>query len=296
MAEDGRSGIDGLFATDMDGTLLQAEGGFHDHDLRALEALGRLGFLRVIATGRSPFSFRRMMGRRVLPVDYLVLSSGASVMDYRDGRCLWSSSMEEELANRLVEWLVSRKYDFCVQSDDLDSHAFSYHFVSGENPDMERRIDLYRGHCRPLVAAEGAGPSTQIVVIFPHEEGEDRLKEFNAQLGGDCSILRTTSPLDGESLWIEIFPPGISKSRGVAWIADRHGISPADTAAVGNDYNDHDLLEWAGHAFVVEDSPEHLRTSFTEVTSGGRGAVAQAARLWLMERGQLSGKENWPSP
>lgn len=296
MGEDGGSLIAGLFATDMDGTLLQAEGDFHDADLRALEALGRMGFLRVIATGRSPFSFQRMMGRRVLPVDYLVLSSGACIMDYRDGSCLRTSSMKEELTDRLVEWLVSRNYDFCVQSAGLDSHAFSYRYISGDNPDMDRRIELYRGHCRPLAAAERAGPSTQIVVILPPGGGEDRLKEFNANLGCDCSILRTTSPLDGESLWIEIFPPGISKSRGVEWIAERHGILPADTAAVGNDYNDHDLLEWAGHAFVVEDSPEHLRTSFTEVTSLCRGAVAQAARLWLMERGQLSGKENWPSP
>ncbi|MFO8183306.1 MAG: HAD family hydrolase [Candidatus Aegiribacteria sp.] len=295
MAEDSGSETAGLFATDMDGTLLQPEGGFHDDDLRALESLGRMGFLRVIATGRSPFSFRRMMGRRVLPVDYLVLSSGAFVMDYRSGSCLKSSSMDGELTDRLVEWLVSRNYDFCVQSTGHDSHAFSYCYASGANPDMERRIELYRGHCGPLASPDGSGPSTQIVVILPSGAGEDRLKEFNSHLGGDCSILRTTSPLDGESMWIEIFPPGISKSRGVAWIAQRHGISPADTAAVGNDYNDHDLLEWAGHAFVVEDSPEHLRTSFTEVTSVGRGAVAQAARLWLMERGQLSGEENWPS-
>jgi hydroxymethylpyrimidine pyrophosphatase-like HAD family hydrolase len=135
------------------------------------------------------------------------------------------------------------------------------------------------------------------VVLIPPGRDENRImEEFNSQLAGHFSVLRTTSPLDGESLWIEIFPPEISKSSGVRWIAERHGLTGAESAAVGNDYNDHDLLEWAGCAYVVRDSPEHLRTAFTEVTSAHRGAVAHAARLWLTERGQLSGIDSWPSP
>ena len=113
------------------------------------------------------------------------------------------------------------------------------------------------------------------------------LDETVEMLGESYNVLRTTSPLDGESMWIEIFPEGVSKRSGVEWIATEFGLNSGDVAAVGNDYNDHDLLEWAGSAFVVEDSPEHFRTLFRKVSSANEGGVAEAAMLWLRESDTL---------
>ncbi|MBN2585767.1 MAG: HAD family phosphatase [Candidatus Fermentibacteraceae bacterium] len=287
----------GLFATDMDGTLLLPGGDFHRDDVLALKALGGMGVIRVIATGRSPFSFWRMMGERILPVDYLILSSGAGIMDYSTGEYLRLSSMDPERTDRFAGRLMGGSFDFCVQDAIPSNHVFRYCYQSGDNPDLERRIALYAGNCSPLTERDRGRPATQILVIVPPgKDGGQVMADLRGMLGEECSMLRTTSPLDGESLWIEIFPPGISKSTGVRWIAERHGLTGADSAAVGNDYNDHDLLEWAAHAFVVGDSPEHLRTAFTEVTSPRHGAVAHAARLWLIEKGQLSEHDSWPSP
>ncbi len=287
----------GLFATDMDGTLLLPGGDFHRDDMLALMALGGMGIIRVIATGRSPFSFQRTIGNRILPVDYLVLSSGAGIMEYSTGEYLRLSFMDPARTDRLVSRLIGAGFDFCVQDTIPSNHVFRYFCQSGDNPDLERRVALYAGNCSPLIESDRGRPSTQILVIIPPgRDGGKVLADLRRILGEDCSMLRTTSPLDGESLWIEIFPPGISKSSGVRWIAERHGLTGADSAAVGNDYNDHDLLQWAAHAFVVGDSPEHLRTAFTEVTSAHQGAVAHAARLWLIERGQLSEHDSWPSP
>lgn len=33
---------------------------------------------------------------------------------------------------------------------------------------------------------------------------------------------------------------------------------------VGNDYNDLDMLSWAGHAFVVENTPQAIKKQFTD--------------------------------
>lgn len=284
----------GLFAADMDGTLLLPGRGFHKRDVAALKALGEMKILRVIATGRSPFSFYRMMKKRVLPIDYLVLSSGAAIQDYSSGKYLRSLSMTCEDTAYAVEALTELGYDFCLQEAIPENHVFTYRFTSGANPDMERRIAYYPGHCRPIISGDENVVSTQIVVIVPPERAEGVLEEVTELLGDSYNVLRTTSPLDGESLWVEVFPRGISKSEGVAWIAGENGLTGNDCAAVGNDYNDHDLLEWAGSAFVVENSPAHLRTRFREVPSGADGGVAEAARLWLVDRGDLYDKQEWP--
>jgi hydroxymethylpyrimidine pyrophosphatase-like HAD family hydrolase len=275
----------GLFSTDMDGTLLLPGRDFHSEDIEALELLGELNILRVIATGRSPFSFNRMIAGRELPADFLVLSSGAGIQDYNSGEFLRTSSMSRELTANAVSWLSGSGHDFCVQRSVPHNHVFAYSFRSGSNPDMERRIGLYSGHCRPLQEDDCDGPSTQIVIIVPPDRREDVLADVTESLGEQYNILRTTSPLDGESLWIEIFPAGVSKRAGVEWIASGHNLTREDVAAVGNDYNDHDLLEWAGHAYVVEDSPVNLRKLFRVVPSANEGGVAEAVKLWLIERG-----------
>ena len=294
MVRDRKPAPVGIFATDFDGTLHTPGRDFHQEDILALEYLGSMNILRVIATGRSPFSFDRMMGERTLPIDYLVLSSGAGIQNYRTGEFLWTASMNIALTSRAVNWLSKTGYDFCVQGAVPRNHIFTYSYSTGSNPDMERRITLYTGFCRPIQKGDENRVSTQIVIIVPPGRQDGVIKEVTESLGVSYSIVRTTSPLDGKSLWIEIFPVGVSKSSGVEWIASRFGLSGSDAAAVGNDYNDHDLLEWAGHAFVVRNSPEHLKTRFRMVSSVNEGGVAEAARLWLVETGQLSNKDCWP--
>ncbi|MCK5116811.1 MAG: HAD family phosphatase [Candidatus Aegiribacteria sp.] len=294
MARDSRPAPVGIFATDFDGTLHMPGRDFHREDILALECLGRMNILRVIATGRSPFSFDRMMGERSLPVDYLVLSSGAGIQDYRTGEFLWTASANEALTSNAVSRLRGSGYDFCVQGEFPRNHLFTYNYSSGTNPDLERRINLYAGFCRQIRKGDENSASTQIVIIVPPGRQDGVVSKVTESLGESYNILRTTSPLDGESLWVEVFPAGVSKSSGVEWLAARFGLSGSDAAAVGNDYNDHDLLQWARHAFVVENSPEHLRTHFREVHSVNEGGVAQAARLWLIETGQLSNDDCWP--
>jgi hydroxymethylpyrimidine pyrophosphatase-like HAD family hydrolase len=81
------------------------------------------------------------------------------------------------------------------------------------------------------------------------------------------SLIRATSPLDGHSIWIEAFAPDVSKSRAAAWIAHVRGMAQANTLAIGNDYNDWDLLRWVGRAAVVHDAPAAMRCEFASVTS-----------------------------
>jgi hydroxymethylpyrimidine pyrophosphatase-like HAD family hydrolase len=54
--------------------------------------------------------------------------------------------------------------------------------------------------------------------------------------------------------------------------------------AVGNDYNDLDLLEWADHAYVVGNAPAELRARYTAVASNEEGGFSAAVKLALTAR------------
>ncbi|MFO7459557.1 MAG: HAD hydrolase family protein, partial [Desulfatiglandales bacterium] len=93
--------------------------------------------------------------------------------------------------------------------------------------------------------------------------------------------IQTTSPLDGRSMWIEVFPAQVSKSLTTAWLAAKLTIPRDRTVSVGNDYNDLDLLEWTPDRFVVANAPRDLSARFPTVASNNDGGVAEAVDRWL---------------
>lgn len=246
-----------MFVTDLDGTLLRA-GALRDGDVEALEGLRARGILTVVATGRSLFSFLRSLSGRTPRVDYLVLSSGACIVEAESGNLLHSEGMTGEEAAAASEALLRLDLDFAVHEAVPENHRFLYALRSAGNPDMERRIRLYGEHCRPLRQEAIPIRCTQLVAIAPPGGGDSPFDAVLDALGDAFSVLRTTSPLDGASLWIEIFPRGVCKSSGAAWLAAREDVPRSLTAAVGNDWNDADLLRWAALPFVIEGSPPDL--------------------------------------
>ncbi len=270
----------GLFVTDLDGTLLRSDRTFAAADLAALRRLGECGVVRVLATGRSLFSFDKVRTPD-LPLDYLVFSTGAGLAELPSGRIVRAQSLDPAEVRRACEILRALGLDFMVQRPIPDTHAFGFHASGRPNPDFERRIALYAQFAFPLDGDPGAfGPATQLVAIVPPEGSPEALPEVRRLLP-ELTVIRSTSPLDHRSTWIEIFPASVSKSRTTGWLAARLGIPQARTVSVGNDYNDLDLLDWSAARFVTANAPADLRERYPVVASHDEEGVSQAANLWL---------------
>ncbi len=272
----------GLFITDLDGTLLGSDRRLPDSARTALQGLGRRGIVRGVATGRSLFSFNTVAGPD-LPVDFVIFSTGAGVLLHPSGRIVRRVSLENAEVCRAFAALAALGLDIMVQRPIPDSHVFGFKAHRRSNPDFEHRIALYRNHVFPLDGDIARfGPATQLVAIIPPGEGDRALAAVREHLS-DLAVIQTTSPLDGRSMWIEIFPGGVSKSLTAAWLAAKLGIPRCRTAAVGNDFNDLDLLEWTPTRFVVENAPGDLTRRFPVVASNDLGGVGEAIERWMGE-------------
>ncbi|OQY04260.1 MAG: hypothetical protein B6I20_03420 [Bacteroidetes bacterium 4572_117] len=102
--------------------------------------------------------------------------------------------------------------------------------------------------------------ATQFLVILNNETDFETVK---SKISG-LKVIRATSPLDGKSIWLEIFPKNVSKAFGGKYLCEMLGISELDTLSIGNDYNDIDLLQWTGQSFVVDNSPEQIKNMFMQ--------------------------------
>ena len=260
-----------MIATDLDGTLLDGRGRLSAKSRAALEELGARGVVRVVATGRSRFSADRVLPGD-LPLDYLVVSSGAGIIDFATGQYLRVQSLAAERTAHAAAELQTLELDFMVHERIPDNHRFAFHRARG-CADFERRVDKYREHAEPG-GAPWALQACQLLAI--HEPTRDAYDDVRARLPG-LSVVRTTSPLDQRSVWIEIFPGEVSKSQACAWIAARHDIGAAEVTAIGNDTNDLDLLHWAGHAFAVGNAHPQLLDEFRPVATNDGDGFAQAA-------------------
>jgi HAD superfamily hydrolase (TIGR01484 family) len=275
----------GLFIMDFDGTLLRSDRTFSSIDLDALGRLGDLGIVRSIATGRSLYSFNTIPAEN-LPVDYLIFSMGAGVLDLTTGKIVRRVWLEPREVSQACEILKAHRLDFMVHRKIPDNHMFTYFRSNEGNADFERRLKLYDRFAAPLAETnDGFGPATQLLAVVPPEGGHAALQNIRSELA-DYSVIRTTSPLDGKATWIEVFPAAVSKSHTSSWLAEKLGIDKRDIVSVGNDYNDLDLLEWTDKSYVVDNAPADLKNRFTAVASNNNGGVAEAATRWLAEKGK----------
>ena len=264
-----------MVVTDLDGTLLNSRRELSAADRATLEDLGQRGILRVIATGRSLYSARRVLAPD-FPIDYLAHTSGAALMHWPEQRALRATNLDRELAHELATWLIGARCDFMLHHAIPDNHRFYAHRHSAHNPDFERRMQTYAAFAEEL-----SWPRTldtdmcQAVIVEP--PGPTRHAEFREALSR-FQVIRATSPFDHASTWTEVFAAGVGKSNAAAWLRQQRLQRPALSIAIGNDYNDLDLLAWADRAYVVANAPEELRARFTTVASHEASGFSEAVQ------------------
>lgn len=262
-----------MVITDLDGTLANPDGKISKSDLNTLKQLGDNSIIRVIATGRSLYSANKVLDDN-LPIDYLLFSSGAGILKWKNKEIIKNASLNAKEMQSINKYLMNINADFMLHFPIPDNHKFFYHESGKNNPDFIRRIKVYNQFCGPI----NSRPLTlktacQYVIIvadnsITHEKISEELKAF--------SVIRTTSPLDKQTLWIEIFPANISKGQSAAWLCNDLCINQEDVLSIGNDYNDLDLLEWSGYSFVVENAPSVLRNQFNFTKSNHESALMHA--------------------
>ncbi len=270
-----------MVVTDLDGTLLNEHSRLSERNRLTLDRLGRAGVVRVLATGRNLYSARRVIDED-FPIDYLIFSSGAAITAWPSGEMLRAHHMASHQARLAAGVLMELGLDFMLHARVPENHRFFYWRAGQPNPDFERRYQRYADYAREwpdplpenlqasqLLAIEPAGtPSRQ-------DELERRLSELE--------VIRATSPLDHASRRLEIFPQGVGKAHAAEWDRSRVGAGLGRVVAVGNDFNDEDLLAWAGSAFVTENAPRELRSRHRTVASHGEDGFSEAIDLWQEE-------------
>ena len=112
-----------IAVTDLDGTLLDGSHRLSRANRAALHTLGEAQILRVVATGRSPFSARKVIDSE-FPIDYLVCSSGAAILSWPQNDLLKSTDLPGSRAIQVAHRLKELELDFMLHAATPENHRF----------------------------------------------------------------------------------------------------------------------------------------------------------------------------
>jgi len=252
-----------LVAIDMDGTLLQTfERAVSPRCARALRAAQEAGITVAIATGRRTAYTEPLLEGLGLRADMPLITSNGAVTRTLGGEPIDRCQMESRIARGLCALL--RGYGAMVFTFDRPGRG---ELVLEDLDQAQGRIALWVEANRnaievvkPLENAliDGEDPIQGMVTggLSKMRHAEKALQA--SEWAGACACVRTEYP--GRDLSIlDLLPMGVSKGRALERLAARLGIDRKETMAIGDNWNDVDMLEWAGQGVMMGNAARELR-------------------------------------
>jgi hydroxymethylpyrimidine pyrophosphatase-like HAD family hydrolase len=90
--------------------------------------------------------------------------------------------------------------------------------------------------------------------------------------------------LDHHDACLMATPPGVTKGSALETLRIELGVAAEDTMAIGDGFNDVEMLAWAAHGVAMGQAPEPVRAVADEVTASvSEDGLALALRRWFPE-------------
>jgi Cof subfamily protein (haloacid dehalogenase superfamily) len=253
-----------LVAIDMDGTLLPTFAQkIGERTAFALKAAQEAGITVAIATGRRTNYTVPLLEGLGLRADTPLITSNGAVIRTLGGEAIDRCHMEARVARALCGLL--RGFGAVVFTFDRPGRGE----LVLENLEMTHgRISLWveanRNAIEVVTPLEGALPDGQdpIQGIVTGTLANMRLAEKAlkaSEWAADCECVCTEYPARDLSI-LDLLPPGVSKGWALARLAGRLGVDRKETMAIGDNWNDVDMLEWAGQGVMMGNAAQALRT------------------------------------
>lgn len=259
-----------LLVTDIDGTLITYDGLLPERNIRAIDDYMEKGGKFTIATGRSIQSARRY-AEKIKPNAPVILLNGAMVYDYKNENVLYKAVLPCS-GESIIKKVMHNFSDVGV-----GVHTTDRLFIVNSTPLTDDYI--LHEHTNAFKASVSGLPEEIMKIIFMAPEKRcDELQEYIISLSlGGVQCIRSSS------IYFEILPDGLSKGTALEKLANALDIKMENTVAVGDYYNDIDLIRKASVGLAVENAVDQLKEVADFIVSDcAKGAVADAVEY--MER------------
>ena len=272
-----------LIALDIDGTLVDADLVIGERTLAAIGEAMRRGIAVSLVTGRmatSAMPFAEALGL----TGPLVAQQGALIRAmpapgaHGLGRLLYHRPLKPEVTLEIVRWCRERALvphfnhlEWMVVASD-EERLEEYRLFVGD------RLRIV-----PDILARAAHPVTKVVAIGEDEHSLDVLDEARAHFAGRAEVTLS------HPRFLEFLAPGVSKGAAIRWLARRLGVPLGQSMAVGDQYNDLEMIAEVGYGVAMPSAPAAVQAAARFVAP----PVAEEGAAQMIEQIALDG---WRPP
>jgi Cof subfamily protein (haloacid dehalogenase superfamily) len=266
-----------LLASDIDGTLLNPQFQISPDDLTALRRAHASGIEIVLVTGRR-HTFALPIAKQ-LGFDLWLISSNGAVTRSLAGENFHRDLMPRETCRELCSAMQGFRGNTVLTFDKEIKGAIVLEHLDDLNASIRRWLEKNMAYIEFVVPIETALVSDPVQAMFcgSMERMSQALQTLDGSgLEGKITVLRTEYPERDLSM-IDVLNAGCSKGHALErWTAHR-GFRREEVMAIGDNHNDVEMLEFAGHPVIMGNACEELRGRGWSVTLGNdRCGVAAA--------------------
>ena len=266
-----------LIATDIDGTLLNPQFQISADDLNALRRAHDAGIEIVLVTGRR-HTFALPIAQQ-LGFDLWLISSNGAVTRSLSGETFHRDFMPRQICRELCEAMQAFRGNTVLTFDRETKGAIVIEHLDDLNLSIRRWLEKNMPYIEFVVPLEKALTTDPLQAMFCGSMA--RMSEALAALdasgvGNRVTILRTEYP-DRNLSMIDVLNAGCSKGHALQRWAIYRGLRREQVMAIGDNHNDVEMLEFAGHPVIMGNACEELRGRGWNLTLGNDcGGVAAA--------------------
>jgi Cof subfamily protein (haloacid dehalogenase superfamily) len=270
-----------LIGIDIDGTLLDSRGQMPAANRDAIHEAVTAGIHVALVTGRS-YPFARPIADPLPEGVTLIVSNGA-IERGMDGRTLARRLLNRDVALAVLE--ATRPYrDAAALIFDRDTERqVVFETMDWEQPNRKGYWSRNRALIERSVPLELALTEDPIQVMFNGGVAEMRVLAGSLDAAARDFAVSLTEYEHRDFSLIDITSPAATKGRALAWRARQLGLGREEVMAVGDNFNDLEMLEYAGCPVVMGNAVAALRERGWPVTGHqDDGGLASAIRRFAL--------------
>ncbi|HIX12433.1 MAG TPA: Cof-type HAD-IIB family hydrolase [Candidatus Anaerofilum faecale] len=253
-----------LVVCDIDNTLITDTMELPACNLEMIRLFCTLGGHFTVASGRTPASIRTAV--RDVPINAPVIAcGGAMLLDTQTDAVLYAKRLNETAATWLLNGVLEHFPE--VGAEVMTGSGEIY--IVNASPYTEKHIRDESLSC--VWCPPGEVPSGWLKVLFAAEpQLLAQVKQYVAQqVFSDIQLVETNR------VYYEIMPENVNKGECLRLLCQKMQIPLENTVAIGDYYNDIDLLKTAGRSVAMGNAPWEVKQAADVVTGDCRdGGVA----------------------
>jgi Cof subfamily protein (haloacid dehalogenase superfamily) len=266
-----------LIASDIDGTLLNPQFQISPGDLDALRRAHVAGIEVVLVTGRR-HTFALPIAQQ-LGFDLWLISSNGAITRSLAGETFHRDLMPRQTCLDICTAMQDFRGHTVLTFDKETKGAIVLEHLDDLNASIRRWLEKNMEFIEFVVPIETALVADPVQAMFCGTMA--RMNQAltaleSAKLSNRITVLRTEYPERDLSM-IDVLNQGCSKGHALERWAAHRGFKRDQVMAIGDNHNDVEMLEFAGHPVIMGNACEELRARGWNVTLGNdRCGVAAA--------------------